>query len=52
MLDAAGERAGTMVCVPDEHGLRFDITLQGEEETVFLSFPGHGAAGSEGTLGE
>lgn len=46
VLDAAGERAGTMVCVPDEHGLRFDITLQGEGETVFLSYPGHRGQGT------
>jgi protocatechuate 3,4-dioxygenase, alpha subunit len=26
--------------VPDEHGLRFNIRLQGEDETVFLRFPG------------
>ena len=25
----------------DEHGLRFDIRLQGEGETVFLRYPGH-----------
>lgn len=41
VLTAAGERAGTLVCQEDEHGLVFDIALQGEEETVFLSYPGH-----------
>lgn len=50
LLDATGERASTLLCVPDESGLRFDIRLQGEGETVFLSYPGHHVAGSEGTL--
>lgn len=45
VLDAAGQRAQTLVCVPDEDGLRFDIRLQGEGETVFLSYPGHRQAG-------
>ena len=35
------DRRHTLIAVPDEHGLRFDIRLQGEEETVFLRFPGH-----------
>jgi protocatechuate 3,4-dioxygenase alpha subunit len=38
------ERADTLVAVPDEHGLRFDIQLQdgpNKPETVFLSYPGH-----------
>ncbi len=41
LLRAAGDRADTMVCLPDEGGLRFDIRLQGEGETVFLAYPGH-----------
>ena len=36
------ERRGTLVTTRDEHGLRFDIRLQGEGETVFLTFPEHG----------
>ncbi|MEQ6901476.1 protocatechuate 3,4-dioxygenase subunit alpha [Nocardioides sp. YIM 152588] len=44
LLTAAGERAGTLECVRDEDGLRFDITLQGAGETVFLSYPGHSEA--------
>jgi protocatechuate 3,4-dioxygenase, alpha subunit len=35
------ERRRTMVATPDEHGLRFDIRLQGTDETVFLRYPGH-----------
>ena len=34
------ERRQTLVAVPDEHGFRFDIRLQGEDETVFLAFDG------------
>ena len=37
VLDAAGDRAGTLVCVEDAEGLRFDVRLQGEGETVFLA---------------
>jgi protocatechuate 3,4-dioxygenase alpha subunit len=36
------DRRHTLIAVPDEHGLRFDIRLQGEDETVFLRYPGHG----------
>jgi protocatechuate 3,4-dioxygenase, alpha subunit len=32
------ERRGTLRTTRDEHGLRFDIRLQGEGETVFLTF--------------
>jgi protocatechuate 3,4-dioxygenase, alpha subunit len=35
------ERRDTLVAVRDAHGLRFDIKLQGEDETVFLRYPGH-----------
>lgn len=35
------ERRDTLIAVADEHGLRFDIRLQGDGETVFLRFPGH-----------
>lgn len=31
----------TMITVPDGHGYVFDISLQGERETVFLAYPGH-----------
>jgi protocatechuate 3,4-dioxygenase, alpha subunit len=39
------ERRSTLMAVPDEHGLRFDVRLQAgagtPEETVFLRYPGH-----------
>jgi len=35
------ERRATLVTTPDEHGFRFDIRLQGEGETVFLTYPRH-----------
>jgi protocatechuate 3,4-dioxygenase alpha subunit len=35
-------RRDTLIAAADEHGLRFDIRLQGEDETVFLRFPGQG----------
>ena len=35
------ERAATLVTVADEHGYRFDIRLQGDGETVFLTYPRH-----------
>jgi protocatechuate 3,4-dioxygenase alpha subunit len=35
------ERRQTLIAVRDEHGLRFDIRLQGDGETVFLRYPGH-----------
>jgi len=44
VLDAAGDRAETLVCAEDDLGLRFDIRLQGEAETVFLTYPGHSSA--------
>lgn len=42
LLRAAGDRAHTLVCVDDEDGLRFDIRMQGEDETVFLTWPREG----------
>ena len=35
----APERRETLIAVPEENGLRFDIHLQGDRETVFLAFP-------------
>lgn len=35
------DRRDTMIAEPDGDGLRFDIRLQGDGETVFLRFPGH-----------
>ncbi|XVV09208.1 protocatechuate 3,4-dioxygenase subunit alpha [Actinoplanes sp. CA-131856] len=34
------ERRDTLITTREERGLRFDIRLQGEGETVFLTFPG------------
>lgn len=34
-------RRSTLLTVPDEQGLVFDIHLQGDQETVFLRYPGH-----------
>lgn len=36
VLTAAGARARTLLCVADDEGLRFDVHLQGPDETVFL----------------
>lgn len=35
------ERRSTLIAERDTRGLRFDIRLQGDDETVFLSYPGH-----------
>jgi protocatechuate 3,4-dioxygenase, alpha subunit len=35
------DRRQTLIAAPDEDGLRFDIRLQGADETVFLRYPGH-----------
>jgi protocatechuate 3,4-dioxygenase, alpha subunit len=35
------DRRHTLIAVPGEDGLRFDIRLQGENETVFVRYPGH-----------
>ena len=37
----SADRRHTLLAVPDEHGLRFDISLQGADETVFLRYRGH-----------
>jgi protocatechuate 3,4-dioxygenase alpha subunit len=38
-LDA--DRRSTLVAAPDETGFVFDVHLQGDRETVFLSYPRH-----------
>jgi protocatechuate 3,4-dioxygenase alpha subunit len=35
------DRRDTLVATPVADGLLFDVRLQGEDETVFLSYPGH-----------
>jgi protocatechuate 3,4-dioxygenase alpha subunit len=32
------DRRHTLIAVPDEHGFRFDIRLQGADETIFLRY--------------
>lgn len=36
----AADRRSTLITEPDDTGLVFDIRLQGERETVFLTYPG------------
>jgi protocatechuate 3,4-dioxygenase alpha subunit len=43
LQELPADRRATLVTAREPDGLRFDIHLQGEAETVFLSFPGHGA---------
>jgi protocatechuate 3,4-dioxygenase alpha subunit len=38
LLVSVGDRWRTLIAIPDTHGLLFDIRLQGDDETVFLSF--------------
>jgi protocatechuate 3,4-dioxygenase alpha subunit len=35
------DRRQTLIATPDAHGFRFNIKLQGDDETVFLRYPGH-----------
>ena len=35
------DRRATLIAAPDDDGYRFDIRLQGDDETVFLTYPGH-----------
>jgi protocatechuate 3,4-dioxygenase, alpha subunit len=35
------ERRDTLVAICEPDGLRFDVSLQGPHETVFLRYPGH-----------
>ena len=37
----ARDRRATLIATPDEAGYRFDIRLQGVDETVFLTYPRH-----------
>lgn len=34
-------RRHTLIATPDRHGFRFDVRLQGADETVFLHYRGH-----------
>jgi protocatechuate 3,4-dioxygenase alpha subunit len=44
LASVASDRRATLVATPDSTGLAFDIRLQGDGETVFLTYPrqGHG----------
>lgn len=46
LTSVPAERRHTLIAERDQYGLRFDIRLQGgpdgEDETVFLHYPGHG----------
>ncbi|WP_141014536.1 protocatechuate 3,4-dioxygenase subunit alpha [Nocardioides sambongensis] len=47
LLAAAGDRSEVLLAREDPEipgALRFDITLQGEGESIFLAFPGHSGA--------
>lgn len=35
------DRRATLLVAPDEQGWRFDVRLQGEAETVFVTYPRH-----------
>lgn len=39
LAGVAEDRRHTLVATRDEHGFVFDVRLQGEDETVFLTFP-------------
>ncbi|MFC4858605.1 protocatechuate 3,4-dioxygenase subunit alpha [Actinophytocola glycyrrhizae] len=41
LLSLPPDRRATLVAVRDADGLRFDVTLQGDRETVFITYPGH-----------
>nr|WP_179756839.1 protocatechuate 3,4-dioxygenase subunit alpha [Kineococcus aurantiacus] len=45
LLRAAGERRATLVAAADPDGYRFDVHLQGPDETVFLTVPGETVPG-------
>ncbi len=41
LLSLPPDRRETLVAEKDPAGLRFDVTLQGDGETVFITYPGH-----------
>lgn len=41
LASVPAERRPTLIAVAEDRGLRFDISLQGPDETVFLTYPGH-----------
>jgi protocatechuate 3,4-dioxygenase alpha subunit len=41
LVSVPSERRATLIATADDDGYRFDIRLQGDDETVFLTYPGH-----------
>ena len=41
LCSVPADRRHTLVATAAPDGLRFDVRLQGEDETVFLTYPGH-----------
>ncbi len=41
LSSVAVDRRGTLIATPDDDDLVFDVVLQGDNETVFLTYPGH-----------
>jgi protocatechuate 3,4-dioxygenase, alpha subunit len=41
LLSVPEDRRPTLLAEKDADGLRFDVVLQGERETVFITYPGH-----------
>jgi protocatechuate 3,4-dioxygenase alpha subunit len=41
LLSVPADRRDTLVARRTPDGLRFDVVLQGDQETVFLTYPGH-----------
>lgn len=40
LLSLPPDRRATLVAARDDDGLRFDVVLQGDRETVFITYPG------------
>jgi protocatechuate 3,4-dioxygenase alpha subunit len=38
LASLSSDRRATLIAARDDDGLRFDVRLQGEDETVFLSY--------------
>ena len=41
LASVPSERRSTLIATRDGAGLVFDVVLQGEDETIFLTYPGH-----------
>jgi protocatechuate 3,4-dioxygenase alpha subunit len=40
LMTVPADRRGTLIAAREPEGLRFDVVLQGDGETVFLTYPG------------